>query len=87
VCLGSGLIDCHRDVDFTLQDSVLGETILRAYLIRRADLIDAGAGMRIVGSCYSADTRRLLEFCTRNRLPHRWIDVEKSPEVDAFPSG
>jgi thioredoxin reductase (NADPH) len=74
---------CHLQ-DVALQDSVLGETILRAYLIRRTDLIDAGAGMRIVGSCYSADTRRLLEFCTRNRLPHRWIDVEKAPEVDAF---
>jgi thioredoxin reductase (NADPH) len=70
--------------DVALQDSVLGETILRAYLIRRTDLIDAGAGMRVVGSCYSADTRRLLEFSTRNRLPHRWIDVEKAPEVDAF---
>jgi len=70
--------------DVALQDSVLGETILRAYLIRRADLIEAGAGMRIVGSCYSPDTRRLLEFSTRNRLPHRWIDVEKAPEVDAF---
>jgi thioredoxin reductase (NADPH) len=70
--------------DVALQDSVLGETILRAYLIRRADLIDAGTGMRIVGSCYSADTRRLLDFSTRNRLPHRWIDVEKAPEVDAF---
>jgi thioredoxin reductase (NADPH) len=70
--------------DVALQDSVLGETILRAYLIRRADLIDAGAGVRIVGSCYSADTRRLLDFCTRNRLPHRWIDVEKASEVDAF---
>jgi thioredoxin reductase (NADPH) len=70
--------------DVALQDSVLGETILRAYLIRRADLIDAGAGVRIIGSCYSADTRRLLDFCTRNRLPHRWIDVEKAPQVDAF---
>jgi len=67
-----------------LQDSVLGETILRAYLIRRAMLIEAGAGMRIIGSCYSPETRRLLDFSTRNRLPYKWIDVEKDPKVDAF---
>jgi len=36
----------------------LGETILRAYLIRRSHLIDGGAGMRIVGSCYAPDTLR-----------------------------
>ncbi len=40
--------------------------------------------MRIIGSCYDADTRRLLEFATRNRLPHRWIDLEKDPDADAF---
>jgi thioredoxin reductase (NADPH) len=70
--------------EVALQDSVLGETILRAYLIRRSRLIERGAGMRIIGSCYDADTRRLLEFATRNRLPHRWIDLEKDPDADAF---
>jgi thioredoxin reductase (NADPH) len=49
--------------DVALHDSVLGETIPRAFLIRRSRLIERGAGMRIVGSCYVPDTRRLLEFC------------------------
>ncbi|MDT5131689.1 MAG: thioredoxin reductase [Mycobacterium sp.] len=70
--------------EVALQDSVLGETILRAFLIRRSRLIERGAGMRIIGSCYDADTRRLLEYATRNRLPHKWIDLEKDPDVDAF---
>ncbi|MDQ1748970.1 MAG: thioredoxin reductase, partial [Pseudonocardiales bacterium] len=70
--------------EVALQDSVLGETILRAFLIRRSRLIEHGAGMRIVGSCYDADARRLLDFATRNRLPHKWIDLEKEPDVDAF---
>jgi thioredoxin reductase (NADPH) len=70
--------------EVALQDSVLGETILRAFLIRRSRLIERGRGMRIIGSCYDADTRRLLEFATRNRLPHKWIDLEKDPDVDAF---
>jgi thioredoxin reductase (NADPH) len=70
--------------DVALRDSVLGETILRAYLIRRARLIEHRAGMRIVGSRYSSDTRRLLDFATRNRLPHKWIDLENESDLDAF---
>jgi thioredoxin reductase (NADPH) len=58
-------------------DSTLGDLILRAYLIRRELLIGIGAGFRIVGSRYSPDTRRLRELATRNRLPHRWIDLEE----------
>ena len=68
----------------TSRDSVLGETILRAYLIRRSRLIARGAGMRIIGSCYDPDTRRLLDFATRNRLPHKWIDLEKDTDAEAF---
>ncbi|SPM28728.1 FAD-dependent oxidoreductase [Mycobacterium terramassiliense] len=70
--------------DVALQDSVLGETILRAFLIRRSRLIERGAGMRIIGSGHVPDTRRLLEFSARNRLPHKWIDLEKDSRVDAF---
>jgi len=37
-----------------------------------------------VGSRYSPDTRRLREFCARNRLPHRWIDLEEDKEAEAL---
>ena len=47
-------------------------------------LIGLGAGFTIVGSRYSPDTRRLREFCARNRLPHRWIDVEEDQEAEAL---
>jgi thioredoxin reductase (NADPH) len=60
-----------------LEDPALGDLILRAYFERRAILIEAGSGFRILGSCYSPDTRRLREFATRNRLPHRFIDLDK----------
>jgi thioredoxin reductase (NADPH) len=70
--------------DVAFRDSVLAETILRAYLIRRSRMIEYGAGMRIIGSSYAPDTRRLLDFATRNRLPHKWIDLEREPDVDAF---
>ena len=36
----------------------------------------------IIGSRYSPDTRRLREFAARNRLPHRWIDLETDEEAE-----
>ncbi len=65
-------------------EPVLGDLILRAYLLRRTLLVGQGAGFRIVGSGYSPDTRRLLEFAARNRLPHRWLDLEKDPQAEAL---
>ncbi|WP_328433107.1 FAD-dependent oxidoreductase [Streptomyces sp. NBC_00425] len=66
------------------RDPVLGDLILRAYLGRRYLLIGLGAGFRILGSCYSPDTLRLREFAARNRLPHRWVDLEKDREAEAL---
>jgi thioredoxin reductase (NADPH) len=66
------------------RDSALGDLILRAYLLRRSMLIGLGAGFRIVGSRYSPDFRRLREFAARNRLPHRWIDLEEDKEAEAL---
>jgi thioredoxin reductase (NADPH) len=59
------------------QDPALGDLVLRAFLLRRSLLIKLGAGLRIIGSRFSPDTRRLREFATRNRLPHTWIDLEE----------
>ncbi|MFD2081359.1 thioredoxin reductase (NADPH) [Actinopolymorpha cephalotaxi] len=63
-------------------DPALGDLILRAFLLRRSLLIEFGVGVRIVGSCYSQDTRRLREFAARNRLPHRFLDLDKDPGVE-----
>jgi thioredoxin reductase (NADPH) len=59
------------------QDPALGDLVLRAFLLRRSLLIKLGAGLRIIGSRFSPDTRRLREFAARNRLPHTWIDLEE----------
>jgi thioredoxin reductase (NADPH) len=68
--------------DLVTQDQELGDLILRAYLIRREMLIGLGAGFRIVGSRYSPDSRRLRDFAARNRLPHRFIDLDEDPEAE-----
>jgi thioredoxin reductase (NADPH) len=63
-------------------EAVLSNIILGALLGRRALLISENVGARIIGSRYSPDTRRLLEFASRNRLPHAWLDVETDPAIE-----
>jgi thioredoxin reductase (NADPH) len=46
---------------------------------RRQWLAQRQTGLRIVGSRSSAQTRRLLEFAARNRLPHVWLDTDTDP--------
>ena len=46
--------------------------------------VGIGAGLRIIGSRFTADTRRLREFASRNRVPHRWIDLEQDKEAEAI---
>jgi thioredoxin reductase (NADPH) len=64
------------------QDQALGDLILRAFILRRNLHADLGAGLRIIGSRYSADTRRLRDFASRNRVPYRWEDVEEDPDAE-----
>jgi thioredoxin reductase (NADPH) len=55
----------------------IGNLILRSFLARRELLVGAITGIKIVGSRYSPDTRRLRELAARNRVPHTWIDLEE----------
>jgi thioredoxin reductase (NADPH) len=59
-----------------------GDAVLRAYLVRRWLALGEGMGFRIIGSRYSPDTRRLREFAARNRLPHRFLDLETDPSAE-----
>lgn len=77
-------VPVERQRALVAANPVLGDLVLRAYLGRRSLLIGLGAGFRILGSCYSPDTLRLREFAARNRLPHRWIDLERDKEAEAL---
>jgi thioredoxin reductase (NADPH) len=70
--------------ELVARDPELGDLILRAYLVRRSILIGLGVGLRIVGSRYSPDARRLRDFAARNRLPYRWLDLEADPGAEAL---
>jgi thioredoxin reductase (NADPH) len=68
--------------DMVGSDPALGDLILRAYLLRRPLQLQLGVGLRIIGSRFSPDSRRLREFAARNRIPHRWIDLEQDEAAD-----
>ena len=70
--------------ELVARDQGVGDLILRAYLIRRSILIGLGAGLRIIGSRYSPDTRRVRDFAARNRLPYRWLDLDGDPGAEAL---
>jgi thioredoxin reductase (NADPH) len=64
------------------RDQALGDLIVRTVLARRDWLAHARTGLRIVGSRSQPETRRLLEFAERNRLPHVWLDLDADPAAD-----
>jgi thioredoxin reductase (NADPH) len=53
------------------------ETIMRAYILRRAGMIQrAESGTVLAGSVHSADTQRIQSFLTRNGYPYRVFDTD-----------
>jgi thioredoxin reductase (NADPH) len=69
------------------EDEELSNLILRAFMSRRSILIDIGAGVKVVGSRYSQDTRRVRTFLARNRVPYHWMDLEEDAESEALLRG
>ena len=66
--------------DGSLSDLLLSAFIERRELLQQRD----GIGLEIVGPRDSADTRRLLDFARRLRLPHSWLAPEESAEAAAL---
>ena len=73
-------------LEIVASQTALGETILRAVLLRRATLVGTGLGVRVLGSPIARETRRLVEFLARNRIPHAVAEPE-SPHAHANPPG
>jgi thioredoxin reductase (NADPH) len=73
------LIPVERLRAVIAHDQALADLIVQNAFRRRRLLAQARAGMQIVGSRASADTRRIRQFATRNRFPHVFLDVETEP--------
>ncbi|HEY1689545.1 MAG TPA: FAD-dependent oxidoreductase [Solirubrobacteraceae bacterium] len=64
------------------EDEEFSGIILTAFLARRSILIEAEAGVKLLGSRYSDDTKRLRDFLQRNRMPYQWLDLEEDEEAE-----
>lgn len=72
--------DCLRTIVRERPD--LSDTILKAFIMRRVLLLERGfVGVRVIGSRYSAETQGIREFCSRNRVPYTWVDLERDESV------
>ena len=59
------------------KDAELSEIVLRAFILRRLELIRQGYGnVILMGSRHSAQTLELREFLTRNDYPHTYVDLD-----------
>jgi thioredoxin reductase (NADPH) len=59
------------------RDEELGEVLLRAFILRRLELISHGYGnVILMGSRHSAETLQLREFFSRNAYPYTYVDLD-----------
>jgi thioredoxin reductase (NADPH) len=83
-------IAVERDVlrKLLFDDGTLADLLLPAF-VRRRELLQQrhGIGIEIIGPRSSADTRRLVDFARRARLPHDWRETGADPEAAALIEG
>jgi len=63
-------------------DAELSEILMRAFILRRVELIAAGVGdLILIGSIHSAGTLRIKEFLLRNGHPYSYVDLDQDSDV------
>src|SRR5215831_215515 len=81
------VIELARDQLLALvqTDAELSEILMRAFILRRLELIarDVG-GVVVIGSRYNAGTLRIREFLTRNGQPFHYIDLDRDRDAQAL---
>src|SRR5947208_9546368 len=63
-------------------DTELSDIFMRAFVLRRAELIAGGYGdVVLIGSTHCAGTLRVKEFLTRNGHPFHYIDLDRDADA------
>jgi len=63
-------------------DSELSEIFMRAFILRRIELVSQSFGdLAVLGSAHSPDTLRIKEFLARNGYPYSYIDLDSDAGV------
>jgi thioredoxin reductase (NADPH) len=75
-------LDHQQMLTLVQTDAELSDILMRAFILRRVELIAAGVGdIVLIGSTHSAGTLRIKEFLMRNGHPYSYIDLERDPDV------
>lgn len=76
----------HQQMFSIIQtDAELSDILMRAFILRRVELITAGVGDTVlIGSTNSAETLRIRDFLTRHGQPYSYIDLERDSDVQSF---
>ncbi len=75
-------VDREHLLSLVQTDSELSDILMRAFVLRRVELIAHGLGdVVLVGSSHCAGTLRVKEFLTRNGHPYSSIDLDRDAEV------
>src|SRR5919199_1505268 len=75
-------LDHQQMLGLVQTDAELSDILMRAFILRRVELIAAGVGdIVLIGSTHSAGTLRIKEFLMRNGHPYSYIDLEHDPDV------
>jgi thioredoxin reductase (NADPH) len=81
-------LDREQLLSLVQTDAELGEIFLRAFILRRVELIAHHLGdVVLVGSNHSTGTLRIREFLTRNGHPHTYIDLDRDAGVQEMLDG
>jgi thioredoxin reductase (NADPH) len=66
-------------------DAELSEILMRAFILRRSELIAGDLGdVVVIGSTHCAGTLRVKEFLTRNGHPHHYIDLDLDADAQGL---
>jgi thioredoxin reductase (NADPH) len=78
-------MDRERMLELVQRDAEISEIMMRAFIVRRVELISHGLGdVVVIGSRYCAGTLRVKEFLTRNAHPYTYIDLDRDADVQAL---
>jgi thioredoxin reductase (NADPH) len=66
-------------------DAEIGEILMRAFIVRRVELIAQNVGdVIVIGSTHCSGTLRVKEFLTRNAQPYTYIDLDRDADVQTL---
>jgi thioredoxin reductase (NADPH) len=75
-------VDHEQLLALVQTDAELSELIMRAFIVRRVELIAHGLGdVVLLGSNHCSATLRVKEFLTRNGHPYSYVDLDRDQDV------